>query len=249
MRRAICAIALSLFALNMVPPANAQTDDWDLLTDPQGRWAAAEVLFSSGNGIRVECAGGYVQTHLLGLDRMRDYQIIERLLPEGGVETAVWRIQDDRTRRVSPDGARYARLIARQPSLNLRLVERDGRKRALNLELPSQHANLDAILTACGEALLEPDDSQQTAWELITKPPALEMPSSALADHDRIAITVVCTIAGDQLTACRSPSQNPTNERAGAALAARANAHRLGLVGPADGQTLEIIVTGQRFRR
>lgn len=229
-----------------------QSDDWDVVADPGGGRVIATAQYSSGVGLQVECVDGQLVVGVTGLPRTREDSVIyRRTRADGQVETSAWSVASDGSTRISPSSARYARLLRRGGVFALSSADGSRSAPGIRLDLPSQARGLDQVLTACGAELVESGDDIQDVTELFLEWPMVEPPSSIFRQHENFQISLVCAIANSRLSACRSDSQAPNDERAGDLVARKANGTRLRTADPqaAEGRTFEFVVTGTVMRR
>jgi len=232
------------------PSAPGQaTDDWDFRADPARNVAAAFVDYSSGVSLTVDCERPADHRYPGLSDVAPSSLLFDRQRNGGEVEVSLWRATpagdglintSARDARSFREGGRLALVANPQPDPPVRI----------ELDLPSESANLDRVLTACGLALVNPIDDAPSAADLLVQVPALEIPETVSRRHDQIQIEIDCLIANGRLSACQSERQVPADPAAGAITARAANGTRVRVTDAtaAEGRRVTVVVTGARRR-
>lgn len=244
----LSALVVAAFGTPAAP--GQATDDWDLSADPARNLTVASVDYSTGISLSVRCMSGALTTGIRGLSAVAPSSLLfDRQRSNGQVEVSLWRATtagdglvntSARDARSFREGGRLALVANPQPDPPVRI----------ELDLPSESANLDRVLSACGLALVNPIDDAPDAADLLARIPLIEVPEAVTRRHDRIQIEIDCLIADTRLTACQSERQVPADPVAGAITARAANGTRVRVTdaAAAEGGRVTAVVTGARRR-
>lgn len=240
-----------VIAASGTPAAPGQaTDDWGFLADPARNVAVAFVDYSSGVSLTVDCMNGVLITGIRGLSAVAPSSLLfDRQRNNGQVEVSLWRATPAGDGLINTS-ARDARSFREGGSLALAANPQTDPPTRIQLDLPSESANLDRVLTACGLALVNPIDDAPSVGDLLARIPLIEVPEAVTRRHDQIQIDIDCLIADTRLTACQSERQVPADPAAGAITARAANGTRVRVTdaAAAEGRRVTVVVTGARRR-
>lgn len=243
-------IALLLITGSGLGQPTQSSDDWDFATDPVRGLTIASVEYASGVSLSVQCMNGELTVGLVGLPASASaIRQFERQFDDGRIET--WHFDGGSENSLVADSPRYARSLRAGGNLVLSAKPDGSPPVQVRLDLPNQSSNLDLVLLACGRALTTPLDSAPDLGSVLLVQAAVEIPPAAFRGHNRIQIVLDCLIIRSRLQSCQSESQTPSDQAAGDATARSANGTRVRVSDPtaAEGRWLQIVVTGQRFRR
>lgn len=232
--------------------AHAQEgDDWYVLSDAAKKTTSAGVAYSSNVVLRVQCVAGELDVGIAGLHtRPQVGNRYERALANGQTAPSFWIVSDDGTTLLARDAARVARSFKAGGSLTLSAPSDSANPLQVRLELPTQSAGIDRVLTDCGRALSDPRDSLLSAMDQVIELPRLQ-PSSTANRYRQIDIELSCLIAAGRLEECQSDHQNPVDAQVGLDTARRANGTAIQLRDPAaaEGRVLTVTLTGSSRRQ
>lgn len=154
------AVTVLLVALCVGPgSAFAQgADDWEFAADPARQLTVAAARYENGPSIIVRCEAGALTTLLIGMPVSSEKIELDATRFDGRTDVQVWRpVGSDGVFRGSLAG-RAARFMRGGGSYSVRTREGVAPAFAVTFDLPSQPANLDRVLAACGWALTDDRD-------------------------------------------------------------------------------------------
>lgn len=234
------------------PTAPVQTTgDWDSFADPARNLTVASVDYSTGVSLSVQCMNGLLTTSIRGLSDVSPSALLfDRQRSGGPVEVSLWRATPTGDGLINTS-ARDARSLRQGGTLTLAANPQTDPQLRIQLDLPSESANLDRVLSACGLALVNPIDDAPDASAFLVQGPTLEIPDAVSRRHDSIQVELDCLIANTRLTVCQSERQVPADPAAGALTARAANGTRVRVsdAAAAEGRRLTLVVSGVRTRR
>lgn len=246
------SILIAAVGIGAAAQANAQTsDDWDVSTDAGRRLTVASVEYESGALLRVQCQAGQLDVAISGLPASpADSRPYARSLPDGRLIQSYWTGAPATGTLLSGEPVRDARSFKAGGALKLASGADAHPPLSIDLDLPSQSNGIDQVLTACGRPLVDPRDMLIAVNDLMLEAPSLEISDKA-ARYSDIRIEISCVVAAGRLAECQSDHETPTAPEAGEDTARLANGHRLRLRDPAaaEGQLLDVVLTGKRIRR
>lgn len=214
----------ALAALAVAGSALAQDagDDWDPHTDPEIRMTMASVNFGH-LGIAVRCHDGGLDVVLTGLPPTEEprREILLKFPDEETPSPTHWNVGMDRTIAVSERPAGFAREVRKGGRLDVVIPggAEGGRNLRYALDLPSQHAVLDGVLTTCNKPLDDPRDAELKAlgdtglpggigW---ARPPRPQYPSRDPVYERGFAVVTCLSEAGGGLRGCEVETEHPRN--------------------------------------
>ena len=153
------AVAMSAASLSHAALAAAQTgDDWEFGEDAVRNLSVAAVRFDGGQAIVVQCSAGELKVALQGLpERTGPSRRLQAERADGAIDLQTWQVAAGRT-WFSAAPARDARFLRAGGVLKLRSDTGQTSPVSATFDLPSEHANLDRVLTNCGYALTNDRD-------------------------------------------------------------------------------------------
>ncbi|HUH23528.1 MAG TPA: hypothetical protein VLZ51_05655 [Brevundimonas sp.] len=243
------ALTLAIQALLLVSgqAVDQPTDDWDFAVDPARQLTVASVAYAEGSTLFAACLNDTLTVGVRGLPTPSvATRWFERHFDDGRMESSYWEASGTGTGLISDAPARVARSLRSGGQLVL-ISAPDGEVPIhLALDLPTQSANLDRVLTACGRPLESPHDRAPPLGKLLEQTPAISPPPSAR--YSSFQVEIDCIVADGRLSACLSEHQRPADKGLGAAVAREANGVRVKVSDPiaAEGGWVQILVTGER---
>lgn len=155
----VLAAVLGIACLSGASSAVAQTgDDWEFAEDAARNLSVAAVRFDGGQAIIAQCSAGELRVALQGLpERTGPSQRLQAERPDGTTDLQTWQVDAGRT-WFSAAPARDARFLRAGGVLKLRSDAGQPSPVSATFDLPSEHANLDRVLTNCGYALTNDRD-------------------------------------------------------------------------------------------
>ncbi|MCW0046175.1 hypothetical protein OIU13_06445 [Brevundimonas sp. BT-123] len=154
------AVAMSTAGLSHAAFAAAQTgDDWEFAEDAARNLSVAAVRFDGGQAIIVQCGAGELKVALQGLpERTGPSHRVRAERADGMTDVQTWDVAAGRT-WFSAAPARDARFLRAGGVLKLRSDAGQASPVSATFELPTEHDNVDRVLTACGYTLTNDRDT------------------------------------------------------------------------------------------
>ena len=185
------------------PLAMAQTDDdWAFAQDASKHLTVAEVRYTSGHAIIVQCAGEELKIGLTGLPpTTRASRLLGATRADGATDTQSWLVGEDGT-LISALPARDARFMRVGGKMQFRSTSGQASPIEASFDLPTQHANLDRVLTACGYPLQDDRDALPRAapdLRLLRTPQAGD-----IGGRPGRSLEMSCIIQGGAYGQCRA---------------------------------------------
>lgn len=168
-------LAMVAGAMSVPVAAVAQEeDDWEFGEDAARELTAATVRYDAGKAVVVQCEKGDLKVVIVGLPATTTAS--RRLAvsrADGRSDVQTWFAPAGQTAFTSTVSGRDARFLRGGGLYQLRSAEGEaGTPMRAAFDLPTQNANLDRVLTACGYAVSDERDLLQraspdlkTAWE------------------------------------------------------------------------------------
>lgn len=151
--------ACGLVAAMLAPiAAHAQDDDWEFAEDAGRHLSVAAVRYDAGMAIIVQCRDGALTTVMTGLPVAAETLELQATRADGRRDTQTWGSGGAAGAFRSETAARDVRFLRGGGSYGLRTVAGATPTLATTFDLPTQSANLDRVLTACGWALTDDRD-------------------------------------------------------------------------------------------
>lgn len=172
MRTVLFAGLAMAAGLGAAAGAAAQDDDWEFQQDPAQNITIAAARYDAGQMIVVQCRGGALTAVLTGLPQSTGDLTLTATRADGRSDVQTW------TSAGAPGSYRSA-----VPARDIRFMRGGGLYRVHTAEgetpafqgafdLPSQSANLDRVLTACGWGLTDDRDALPRAAVSLLNPEA-----------------------------------------------------------------------------
>ncbi len=167
--RSMLVAALCAFVCAGAGAAHAQDeDDWEFQHDPTLNQAVAVVRYDAGAAIIVQCRDGALSAALVGMPAATEAIALRATRADGRGDTQIW-----------VPGAGPGIFLSTVPARDIRFMRGgglysvhtpEGAPRAMrsNFDLPTQSANLDRVLTACGWPLSDDRDGLARADGLVS---------------------------------------------------------------------------------
>ena len=224
------AAVISAVCLIEANSANAQSgDDWEFAEDTARNLSVAAVRFDGGQAIIVQCNAGELKVALQGLpDRTGPSHRLLAERTDGQTDVQTWQINAGRT-WFSGVPSRDARFLRSSGVFKFRSASGQPSPLSAAFTLPSEHANLDRVLTACGYALRDDRDALARAEVMQT---VVTSDSGSTAGAPGRSMEISCIIRNGNYQDCRVDHMMPGQRESSARReAARWNGKR---VNPAD---------------
>jgi len=154
------AIAMSTAGFSHATFASAQTgDDWEFAQDAARNLSVAAVRYDGGQAIIVQCSAGELKVALQGFpERPGPLYRLRAERADGLTDVQTWDVAAGRT-WFSAAPARDARFLRAVGALQLRSDVGQASPVTATFELPTEHANVDRVLTTCGYTLTNDRDA------------------------------------------------------------------------------------------
>lgn len=156
-------------------PALAQDeDDWEFGEDAARQLAVASVRYDAGKAVVVQCEKGDLKVVIVGLPAATvGERHVNASRADGRSDVQTWFAPAGQTAFTSTVSGRDARFLRGGGLYQLRSAEGEaGTPMRAAFDLPTQNANLDRVLTACGYAVSDDRDliarasaNLKTEWE------------------------------------------------------------------------------------
>lgn len=201
--------------------ASTQNDDWEFQEDAARGITVAAARYDGGQMIIVQCREGRLTAVLTGLPQSTDSLQVRAARADGRSVTQGWRPAGAPGAYQAALPGRDVRFLRGGGLYSLRTNEGAATPVSVDFDLPSQSANLDRVLTACGWATsddrdLVPDATEITVRDPNAKPyepprrrgapratdraPGPQMPSTPLPAEQE----VTCVVRDMHLRECRA---------------------------------------------
>lgn len=222
--------ALNTACLTGAASAVAQTgDDWEFAEDASRNLTIAAIRFDAGQAIIAQCSAGELKIALQGLpERAGPLHRLQAERADGRTDLQTWRVGVGRT-WLSGAPARDARFLRVGGVLKLQSDAGQPSPISATFDLPTEHANLDRVLAACGYALTDDRDALARADAMLA---ITTSDSGSSVGAPGRAMEVSCIVRSGAYRDCRVDHMMPGQREAGARReATRWNGKR---VNPAD---------------
>lgn len=151
--------------------AAAQDDDWEFQEDAARHITIAAARYDAGQIIVVQCRDNKLTAILGGLPQSTDTLQVQAHRADGRSTTQSWRPAGSPGAYSSVVPGRDVRFLRGGGMYTVRTVEGETPVFRGNFDLPTQSANLDRVLTACGWATTDDRDALAEATEIsLTRP-------------------------------------------------------------------------------
>jgi hypothetical protein len=164
-------------ALSMLAPASAvtnaparQDDDWEFAADPAQGLSIASVRYDDGKAVAVQCAPAGLRVVVVGLPATTERErVLAATRADGRSDTQTWFAEPGATAFTASVNGRDARFLRGGGLFDLRSPAGSAAPIHAAFDLPTQNANLDRVLTACGYAASDERDALPHVEDLKSK--------------------------------------------------------------------------------
>ena len=166
-----CVLAVVL-AVAICSPALAQEeDDWEFGEDAARQLTVATVRYDAGKAVVAQCEKGELKVVIVGLPAATTgSRHLNASRTDGRRDSQGWFAPVGQTAFTSTTPGRDARFLRGGGMFELRSAEDEaGTPMRAAFDLPTQNANLDRVLAACGYAVTDDRDLLQRASDLKTQ--------------------------------------------------------------------------------
>lgn len=156
--RWMTVLTVAAGGLAVAPMAMAQSeDDWEFVAD--GARLTAMASYAGGQSIIAQCAGQELKLVIVGLPATTETaRVLDAVRSDGAMDTQSWQVVEGQA-LVSSMPARDLRFMRVGGVLRLRSAAGQEPAATAAFDLPTQHANIDRVLTACGYDLTAERDA------------------------------------------------------------------------------------------
>lgn len=219
------ALVVGLVGLTLV---NGQAlapgeDDWEYAEDPASRLSVAAVRYDDGKAVVARCQSGELKLVIAGLPAgVTGPRAFDASRADGRSDHQVWTAEAGGA-LVSTVVGRDARFLRGGGVYQIRSAAGQASPMRVAFDLPTQNANLDRVMTACGWALEDDRDATPRA-PLALRPPAVALsPADERRRRDLESapigwiIDASCLVRDLKLADCRVDHELPPGGRNGPA--------------------------------
>ena len=203
------ALVLSLIASPSLS-ISQEADDWDFAEDISRKLTVATASYSAGTSIIVHCQDGELNVVMLGLPASHEnLRRLDATRSDGTTDTQAWVVGEGKM-LTSNMPSRDARFLRVGGALRLRSSAGQPSPISASFELPTQHANLDRVISGCGYELENDRDRIPRAdpqHRLTRKPPRSE---GGRPGH---SIEVSCLVRAGAYQECRADHVETNTDR------------------------------------
>ncbi len=151
MIRSLLGLAALMAAMMPSTTAFAQDDDWEYEQDPSRALSVAAARYEAGLAIMVQCRQGGLTAALVGLPPELDSRIeLQATRADGRNDVQTWLPAGAPGLMRSNNAARDVRFLRGGGAYTIWTPEGDAPPFRTTFDLPTEHANLDRVLTDCG---------------------------------------------------------------------------------------------------
>lgn len=199
----LAILAVAAGGLVPAPVALAQTDDdWEFAEDTALELTVAAARYDAGISIIAQCSRNKMTVSLVGLPATTaPSRRLDATRSDGAVDAQTWEVREGGALS-STLPARDGRFLRVGGELRLRSAAGQTPSIAASFDLPTQHANLDRVLTACGYALEDDRDALPRAdpdLRLVRRPSR-----GSTGGRPGISHEISCIIRDGAYSACRT---------------------------------------------
>ena len=165
MRPTLLAALCAILCAGPTAAIAQDEDDWEFQHEARLNQMVAAVRYDAGVAIVVQCRDNALSTALVGMPAGVGSLEVQARRADGRTDTQTWAPGPQPGILLSTVPARDIRFMRGGGLFSIRTA--DGAPRALrtNFDLPTQSANLDRVLTACGWALTDDRDQLTRAGD------------------------------------------------------------------------------------
>lgn len=165
----ILGAGLALAAgLGMASSAVAQDDDWEFQQDTARNITVAAARYDAGQMIVAQCREGALTLVIAGLRGEAETVELEAARADGRRDLQEWRTAGAPGAFRSAVPARDLRFLRGGGTYSVRTAAGDEPVFAATFDLPTESANLDRVLTACGWGLTDERDLLTRAGDAVS---------------------------------------------------------------------------------
>lgn len=168
MRMILCAGLAMTAGLGMASAAVAQDDDWEFQQDTARNITVAAARYDAGQMIVVQCRDGGLTAVLTGLPPSEAPLVLAATRADGRHSQQSWRPAGAPGAYQSASPGHDVRFMRSGGAYTVRTGEGAATAFRGVFDLPTQFANLDRVLTACGWATTDDRDALEEAATVIT---------------------------------------------------------------------------------
>lgn len=150
--------------------AGPQDDDWEFAEDPAQQLTVAAARYDGGQMIVAQCRGGGLTLVVTGLPEGAEMLSLAASRGDGRAADQVWLSAGAPGAYRSASPGRDARFLRGGGAFAVRAAADAAAGVSGAFDLPTQSANLDRVLTACGWALEDDRDLLPEAEVLLDRP-------------------------------------------------------------------------------
>ncbi len=228
---------LAAASLGVAGAAQAQDDDWEFAEDAGQRLSVAAARYDGGSAIIAQCRDGALTLVMAGLPQATEPVDFAATRADGRRDVQTWAPAPGSPGAYrSANPARDIRFMRGGGAYVIRTAEGEATRFGGTFDLPTQTANLDRVLTACGWPLSDDRDGLALAGDIsLTDPEAgpgrrrmptrrgatsraprreIEPPLAAGTPPPAAEQTVSCVIRGMHLRECRAAHPGSANDLA-----------------------------------
>lgn len=144
-------LSMAALAGQAAPPTPQTDDDWELVSDPSKGLTAAAVRYDDGKAVVVQCAPVGLRVVLVGIPATTEWRrVLTATRADGRSDTQTWFARPGATSFTASVSGRDARFLRGGGVFRLRSPAGAASPIRADFDLPTQNANLDQVLTACG---------------------------------------------------------------------------------------------------
>lgn len=166
-----CVLAVVLAGAICSPALAQEEDDWEFGEDAARQLTVATVRYDAGKAVVAQCEKGELKVVIVGLPAATTgSRHLNASRTDGRRDSQGWFAPVGQTAFTSTTPGRDARFLRGGGMFELHSAEDEaGTPMRAAFDLPTQNANLDRVLAACGYAVTDDRDLLQRASDLKTE--------------------------------------------------------------------------------
>ena len=162
--RSAVVLAAACVATSGASAQAQDTDDWEFFQDAARQMTRASVEYEGGKVVVVQCQAGALKVVLVGLPATTEpTRHLDATRADGRRDRQGWFATPGETAFTSTVSGRDARFLRGGGLLELRSTAGEAAPVRASFDLPTQNANLDRVLAACGYAATDERDALERA--------------------------------------------------------------------------------------
>lgn len=158
MRPTLVAALCAILCAGATAATAQDEDDWEFQAEPSLNQTVAAVRYDAGVAIVVQCRDNALSAALIGMPARVGGIEVQARRADGRTDTQTWAPGPAPGIFLSTTAARDIRFMRGGGLYSVRTLEGAPRALRTNFDMPTQSANLDRVLTACGWALTDDRD-------------------------------------------------------------------------------------------